>query len=376
VTVCLRYALYFAPAPDSAWARFGEAWLARTDSLLDHPRRYGFHATLKAPFRLRSDASIEQLVEELDAFARVQIAFSVPQMQLARLDDFLALVPASPEPRLDALAAHCVKRFDRWRAPLSAAELDRRRRESLTQRQEALLARWGYPHVLDEYRFHMSLTGLLLDAQPPEVPPLPAEPLRIDAVTVFEEQAPQAPLRAIHRAPFARRGRLVYVVGASGSGKDSVIDWARERLPADVVVARRTITRPEREYGEQHQPADDALFDAMLERGEFAMHWRANGHRYGIRREIDAGRTVIVNGSREYLPRAAAAYPQLEVVHVTAPAEVLRARLEERAREEADAIEARLARRPAVPPTALEISNAGAIERAGEPLLRFLAPRG
>jgi hypothetical protein len=137
----------------------------------------------------------------------VQIAFSVPQMQLARLDDFLALLPASPEPRLDALAAHCVKHFDRWRAPLSAAELDRRRREPLTQRQEALLARWGYPHVLDEYRFHMSLTGLLLDAQPPEVPPLPAEPLRIDAVTVFEEQAPQclrAILRGLARSPAAQ----------------------------------------------------------------------------------------------------------------------------------------------------------------------------
>ncbi len=117
MTVCLRYALYYAPAPGSAWARFGGAWLAPAHPLLNHPRRYGFHATLKAPFRLHSDASIEQLVEELDAFARAQAAFSVPQMQLAHLDDFLALVPASPEPRLDALAAHCVKRFDRWRAP-------------------------------------------------------------------------------------------------------------------------------------------------------------------------------------------------------------------------------------------------------------------
>ncbi len=226
----------------------------------------------------------------------------------------------------------------------------------------------------------MSLTGPLHGAQPPQVPPLPAEPLRIDAVTIFEEQAPQAHLRAIHRAPFARRGRLVCVVGASGSGKDSVIDWARERLPADVVVARRTITRPEREYGEQHRPADDALFDAMRERGEFAMHWRANGHRYGIGREIDAwlgaGRTVVVNGSREYLPRAAAAYPQLEVVHVTAPEDLLRERLAAREREEAGAIEARLARRPAVPAAALEIANVGALDQAGARLLRFLAPGG
>lgn len=380
MTVCLRYALYYAPEPGSAWASFGEQWLSRADPRLEHPRRYGFHATLKAPFRLLPGSNVEQLLRELERFTRTQAAFNVPRLRVARLDDFLALVPESPESRLDALAAQCVKQFDRWRAPLNAAELDRRRREPLTQRQEALLARWGYPQVLDEYRFHMSLTGPLHGAEPPDVPPLPAEPLPIDAVTVFEEPAPQTPLRAIHRAPFSRRGRLVYVVGASGSGKDSLIDWARERLPADVVVARRTITRPARECGEQHRPADDALFDAMRERGEFAMHWRANGQRYGVGREIDAwldaGRTVVVNGSREHLPRAAASYPQLEVVHVTAPEDVLRERLEARAREEADAIEARLARRPAVAATALEIPNTGALECAGERLLRFLAPGG
>ena len=378
MTVCLRYALYFAPAPGTAWATFGEEWLSRADPLLAHPRRYGFHATLKAPFRMQGGTDLEQLVEELDRFTRTQLAFSVPRLRVACLDDFLALVPTAHEPRLDALAAQCVKRFDRWRAPLNAIELDRRRREPLTQRQEALLARWGYPHVLDEYRFHLSLTGTLRGAEPPAVPQLPEDSLRIDAVTVFEEPAPQAPLRALHRSPFARRGRLVYVVGASGSGKDSVMGWARERLPAEVVFARRTITRPPQTGGEQHFAVSDAGFHAMLERGEFAMHWRANGHRYGIGREIEAwldeGRTVVVNGSREHLPRAAAAYPQLEVVHVIAPEDELRARLEARAREESDAIEARLARRPTVPAPALEIANAGAIERAGEPLLRFLAP--
>ena len=373
-----RYALYFAPAPGCAWSRFGEQWLSRADPLLDHPRRYGFHATLKAPFRLQPGANLAQLVEELECYTRTQAAFSVPRLRVARLDDFLALVPAAREPRLDALAAQCVKRFDRWRAPLNAMELDRRRREPLTQRQEELLARWGYPHVLDEYRFHISLTGALRGAEPPAVPPLPEEPLRIDAVTVFEEPAPQAPLRAVHRSTFACRGRLVYVIGASGSGKDSVISWVRERPPAAVVFVRRTITRPMQAGGEQHLAVDDAMFDAMLGRGEFAMHWRANGHRYGIGREIDSwldeGRTVVVNGSREHLPRALAAYPQLEVVHVTAPEEMLRARIEARARENGDAIEARLARRPPVPATAIEIANAGALEAAGERLLRFLAP--
>lgn len=380
MTVSLRYALYFAPAPGTAWTRFGEQWLAQLHPLLEHPRRYGFHATLKAPFRLRPGLRASDLVEELDVFTRTKWAFSVPAMRVARLDDFVALVPADADARLDWLAGECVKRFDHLRAPLNAAELDRRRREPLTQRQEALLARWGYPHVLEEFRFHLSLTGALRGGKPPAVPPLPDEPLRIDAITLFEEPGPQMPLRAVHRSVFASRGRLVYVVGASGSGKDSVIGWARLREPADVVFAQRTIARPVQPGGEQHRPVEDAEFDAMLEGGEFALHWRANGHRYGIGREIDTllgeGRTVVVNGSREHLPRAAAAYPQLEVVHVTAPDEVLRERLEARAREEAQMIEARLARRPLVPAGALEIANSGALEGAGARLLRFLAPGG
>jgi phosphonate metabolism protein PhnN/1,5-bisphosphokinase (PRPP-forming) len=376
VTVSLRYALYYAPAPRSAWARFGEDWLARTDARLDHPRRYGFHATLKAPFRLKPETSLAQLIDELERFMRTQPALSVARMRIARLHDFLALVPLAHEPRLDALAAQCVKRFDRFRAPLSAVELDRRRREPLTQRQEALLARWGYPHVLDEFRFHLSLTGPLRGAEPPPVPPLPEAPLAIDAVTVFEDPGPPARLRAVHRACCGRRGRLVLVVGASGSGKDALIGWARERAHAQVKFARRTITRAEQPGGEPHHAVSESEFDAMLARGAFALHWRANGNRYGIGREVDAwleeGRTVVVNGSREDLPRAAALYPQLEVVHVTAPEELLRARLQARAREDVEAITARLARRPPVPSAALEIDNGAELTAAGARLLRFL----
>jgi ribose 1,5-bisphosphokinase len=170
------------------------------------------------------------------------------------------------------------------------------------------------------------------------------------------------------------------VVGASGSGKDALIDWVRERNPAGVAFAQRRITRPVQAGGERHVPLEDAAFDASLERGDFALHWHANGHRYGIGREIDdwlaQGLTVVVNGSREHLPRASEAYPQMEVVHVTAPDEVLRARLAARAREGAGAIEQRLARRPALAAPALEIANGGALEAAGERLLRFLAPGG
>lgn len=380
MTVSLRYALYYAPAPGSAWARFGEEWLARPDARLEHPRRYGFHATLKAPFRLRPGAILSQLIEELERFARAQGAFHVARMRVALLDDFLALVPQAPDPRLDRLAAECVKRFDRLRAPLNAMELDRRRRQPLTQRQEALLARWGYPHVLDEFCFHLSLTGPLRGAEPPRAPPLPDEPLCIDAVTVFEDPGAPARLRPVHRAGFGRRGRLVLVVGASGSGKDAVIGWARERAAEHVRFARRTITRAAQPGGEPHQAVDDDEFDAMLARGAFALDWRANGHRYGIGREIDAwldeGWTVVVNGSREHLPRAAALYPQVEVVHVVAPDELRRTRLHARAREDAGAIEARLMRQPQVTAPALEIENGGELPAAGAALLCFLVPGG
>jgi ribose 1,5-bisphosphokinase len=378
VTVSLRYALYYAPAPGSAWARFGEEWLAQPDARLEQPRRYGFHATLKAPFRLRPRASLAQLIDELERYTQTLCAFRVPRLRVTRLDDFLALVPQQPEPRLDALAAACVKRFDHLRAPLNAIELDRRRREPLTRRQEALLARWGYPHVLDEFRFHMSLSGPLRGAELPPAPALPEDPLCIDAVTIFEDPGASARLRAVHRASFGRRGRLVAVVGASGSGKDAVIAWARERAPAHLRFARRAITRPVQAGGEPHLAVDDAQFDALLARGAFALHWRANGHRYGIGREIDAwldeGCTVVVNGSRAHLPLAAALYPQVEVVHVVASQELRRARLQARGREDDDAMEARLARQPQMASPALEIDNGGELAAAGAALLRFLEP--
>jgi ribose 1,5-bisphosphokinase len=140
--------------------------------------------------------------------------------------------------------------------------------------------------------------------------------------------------------------------------------------------AQRTITRAATPNGEQHAPVTPAQFDRMLERGEFAMHWRSNGHVYGIRREIvealARGDTVVVNGSREYLPQAFARFPLLEFVRVTAPGDVLKARLATRGRESAGEVEKRLARDPAGALPCLEIVNDGPLERAGEALLAYI----
>jgi ribose 1,5-bisphosphokinase len=177
------------------------------------------------------------------------------------------------------------------------------------------------------------------------------------------------------------KGRLFYIVGPSGSGKDSLLDYARARVSRDVHFARRTITRPAASGGENHIAVTAPEFDRLLAAGAFAMHWRANGHDYGIGREIvpwlKKGHTVVVSGSRAHLPKALAGFPDLRVVAVTASEEILRARLARRGREDPGAIEARLARASALKlpagVTAYEIVNDGEISHAGSRLLGLLA---
>jgi ribose 1,5-bisphosphokinase len=405
-----RYALYYTPDPGSAWWRFGSAWLGRCAAagkelpqpqidgvdpalmkvLTEAPRRYGFHATLKPPFRLARGASLAALAQALERFCARQTAIRLPPLEVVELDDFLALVPSAKDARIDALAAACMRGLDRFRAPPAAGEIARRRAAGLSPREESLLQRWGYPYVLDRFRFHFSLTGSLRGTPPDAVAALrsaaaaiAAEPPILDSICIFEEPAAGADLRIVHRARFGHRGRLIYVVGPSGAGKDSLLEWMRARLPADagVRVARRTITRPAGAGGEDHIAATDAQFDAALARGEFALHWRANGHRYGVGREIEQwladGESVVVNGSREYLTVAKVKFPQLEAVHVVAPAAVLEARLARRSRERPDEAGRRLQRTARMPDTtrdaALLLVNDGPIEVAGARLAEFVA---
>jgi len=390
-----RYALYFAPEPESVWGQFGLEWFRRGEAAIAAPRRYGFHATLKAPFRLARGVRLDLLRLALERLCDARAAFRVPRLELAKLDDFLALVPGVAEKRLDALAAACVRGLDRFRAPLNAAELARRRKSALTPREEAHLARWGYPHVLDRFRFHLSLTGslrgmdaeaiaALKDTAARALEPLAQEPLVVDSVCIFEEPAPGAEFRLAHRVRFLWRGRLVYVVGPSGAGKDTLIDWARARLPAQtgVRIAQRTITRPADAGGERHRAATEAEFDALFAQGAFALHWRANGFRYGVPNEIlewlDQGLTVVVNGSREHLPAARTRFPRLEAVYVGAPPATLQTRLTKRAREGGPALREREARNAAlakpIDGAALHLRNDGPIDRSGAYLLRFLEP--
>ena len=179
-------------------------------------------------------------------------------------------------------------------------------------------------------------------------------------------------------------GRLVYVAGPSGAGKDSLLGWLKDHLPHDapVAFARRTITRPATADGEQHDGIDLPGFMRLREAGAFGLDWEANGLCYGVRHteltppSDDDTVIVIVNGSRAYLPEAARRFPKMTVVHVTASVETLRRRLTARGRESAEMVEARVRRALdfRIPPglAAIEIHNEDVLADAGARLLQAL----
>ncbi len=173
--------------------------------------------------------------------------------------------------------------------------------------------------------------------------------------------------------------RLIYLVGPSGAGKDSLLDWLRQHLAPDLPLhwARRTVTRAPQAQEQAHEFLDETDFAAQRQQGAFALHWQANGLHYGIRNEqispLDSGHWVFVNGSRAHLNAAQTQYPGLTVVCISASPHILRQRLCARGRETACAIEARIARTQEFDLSqALQVQNDGTLEQAGQALLRRL----
>lgn len=145
------------------------------------------------------------------------------------------------------------------------------------------------------------------------------------------------------------QGRLIYLMGPSGSGKDSLLEAARERLAArGCLVAQRVITRSAEALGEAAVAVSPGEFERLQRDGAFAISWHANGLCYGIPRQVDAwlaaGQDVLVNGSRGFLGEARQRYPDLLAVLLTVEHAALRQRLLARGRETQAEIEARLAR--------------------------------
>lgn len=179
-----------------------------------------------------------------------------------------------------------------------------------------------------------------------------------------------------------RQGRLVYVIGPSGAGKDSLIAYARGRLGTDdrYIFSRRHITRPAESGGEDHIPIAPEEFERACAGDRFALHWHGNGHFYGVDRNIDLwlaqGRHIVLNGSRAYLPVAAERYPGLLPVLIRIDPAVLRERLAARGRETADEIEARIRRAAALEPVGhpalVVIRNDRTLSDAGEAFVRLL----
>lgn len=177
--------------------------------------------------------------------------------------------------------------------------------------------------------------------------------------------------------------RLIYVVGPSGAGKDSVLHRLRGAWAGQPPAhwARRTITRPAQPGGEANECVDRPRFERLQQQGDFAMHWHANGHAYGIRHgelaPLSGGHCVFVNGSRAHLPQLLGQWPEATVVQITAPSEVLLQRLRARNRESVQAISDRLARGVQVelPASAIRIVNDGPLDEAVDMLLAALQHR-
>lgn len=131
------------------------------NKLTEHPKKYGFHATMKAPFRLKVSKTCTELVSALNEFSIKYSPVVLEGLEVKRLGNFLALCPVGSEEFLNRFVADVVEHFDRFRAPLLVEELDRRREIKLTTNQETLMKKWGYPFVMDEFRFHFTLTGAL-----------------------------------------------------------------------------------------------------------------------------------------------------------------------------------------------------------------------
>ena len=208
-----RFAVYYAPEPGPL-ADFGAAWLgwdAAAGSARAHPdiaglprpaaeitqtpRKYGFHGTIKPPFRLAPGSTPETLAADLSAFCAAQAPVTLESLALTRIGSFLALTPTGDCSALSHLAAETVATLDRHRAPPSDAELSRRRGNGLTPSQEENLARWGYPYVMEEFRFHLTLTGRLsageartvIAALEPALAPLLPRPFEISSLCLFGE---------------------------------------------------------------------------------------------------------------------------------------------------------------------------------------------
>ncbi|MGB2462401.1 MAG: DUF1045 domain-containing protein [Candidatus Puniceispirillaceae bacterium] len=183
-----RYAVYYLPCPDSPLQRFGDQWLGWSimdgeftirlkgkmpatehEKITATPQKYGFHGTLKPPLRLKDEFGQNEFVNAVRHIAAMHQGFMMPDLNLRVIGQFIALVPVEHSPAMHDLASALVTGLDAFRKAPTEEETARRLSAGLTSRQTELLEAWGYPYVLDEFRFHLTLTGRLEKDQIPQI---------------------------------------------------------------------------------------------------------------------------------------------------------------------------------------------------------------
>jgi putative phosphonate metabolism protein len=224
----MRFAIYYTPERNHPLTIAAGRWLGRDafggavgprdalgglsaeeiDRQTASASRYGFHATLKAPFELATGVTPDDLEAALAAYARTVDPVSLGHLVLKQMDGFFALVESKKRPQLQTLAADIVRAFDRFRAPLSGADIARRNPEGLTPEELHNLTQWGYPYVFDTFRFHMTLTGRAFGKESESLRrilqnmlgDLLDTPLMLDGLALFVEPEPGAPfvVRSYH----------------------------------------------------------------------------------------------------------------------------------------------------------------------------------
>lgn len=232
----MRCAITFVPPADDPLTVAAARWLRRDHysgaklsepieglTEADHafltalPRRYGFHATLKAPFRLADGRSVHELERRLAGFCERLVPIRLPT-KIALVDTVFAFVPEAPEPELDMLAARVVTEFEAFRSPLSEIDIARRDVSRLTGRQLANLMNWGFPFVFDQFRFHMTLTGPIDHLERDHVMEVLAHhfgaltkaPMVVGQLVLAVEPEPLAPflVHSTHRFPMKSQLRI------------------------------------------------------------------------------------------------------------------------------------------------------------------------
>ena len=226
----MRYGIYFIPGPGSL-SDLATSWLGYDiltgktamrseimtelvpdlDVLTAAPCRYGFHATVKAPFRLMPGSSVSQLQEALEGLCLRLSPVSLPGLTVREMEGFFCLVPADDSESVRAMAAKVVQELDSFRAPLGDEEWKKRMEKNLTAREQVHLIRWGYPYTMEDFHFHMSLTGPVAGQTDREeirkllevyLYPACGQPLQIDALCLVRESEAGARFELVRRFAF------------------------------------------------------------------------------------------------------------------------------------------------------------------------------